>query len=329
MRVWPTTLKDSTGPRLGLVVFALAALAGHDAAAQLPPASASEEASPEPAPPRYQIELIVFAHTDGDPSEEQFEDEAATARANARSQPVAIEAFGPSLPGSLGFEGRAPGAFDPLRPRSEDPATATGPLADPEPIPAADDPLGTDADAAALDATEPADPFEFIDPFGTLAAEGESADDSEEEFAFRFLRPDELQLRSAYSVMDRLGAYRVLAHGGWVQDGLDEANAKPMDLAYLGTTNPRGTVKLYLGRFLHVAVDLEYQTPPRSAVDTFGLAEIDIGRWYRLKTERNAIRSGELHYIDHPLFGVLVLITPAPEEEEIIEDDTGVLAPAA
>jgi hypothetical protein len=43
--------------------------------------------------------------------------------------------------------------------------------------------------------------------------------------------------------------------------------------------------------------------------------------------ERRA-RSGELHYVDHPMFGLLFLISPAPEENAPVDDDTSVLAPA-
>jgi hypothetical protein len=42
------------------------------------------------------------------------------------------------------------------------------------------------------------------------------------------------------------------------------------------------------------------------------LGEIDLGPRYVLTAERQT-RSGELHYFDHPAFGVLVMITPVPE----------------
>jgi hypothetical protein len=39
-------------------------------------------------------------------------------------------------------------------------------------------------------------------------------------------------------------------------------------------------------------------------------------------------RSGELHYVDHPMFGLLFLIAPVREEHPPVGDDTSVLAPA-
>jgi hypothetical protein len=38
------------------------------------------------------------------------------------------------------------------------------------------------------------------------------------------------------------------------------------------------------------------------------------------------MRSGELHFFDHPAFGVIVVVRPQPDEPETLEDD---LTPAA
>ncbi len=97
-----------------------------------------------------------------------------------------------------------------------------------------------------------------------------------------------------------------------MQPGLPEDRAKPFDLALLGVTNPRGNVRVYLSRFLHVSLDLSYQdgtgvTAPEPAGNE--LREIALPPRYRLTTERQT-RSGELHYFDHPAFGVLVRVTP-------------------
>lgn len=330
--------------------------------------------------PRYQIELIVFAHTDGDPNEEVFDTDVVPP-----SPPLPTAALDPGSPlltlealearrSAFGDPSRSPPGRSLGGPPDAEPERSTAPGQAAELRAPAAEPLEP-AGAAVADSLEPGDagaddPFEFIDPFGTLADDEPGAIDPAGEPApeprVRFLRPDELTLGDADRVLSRLGAYRVLAHGGWIQDGLDEANAEPVNLSYLGTTNPRGTVTLYLGRFLHVALDLFYEVPPPGgtaapgpapgslvpggsapgalgaggispgaagpggrAFAGRGLSEVATPRWYELKAERNAIRSGELHYIDHPLLGVLVLVTPAPEETEVLEDDTAVLAPAA
>jgi hypothetical protein len=138
-------------------------------------------------------------------------------------------------------------------------------------------------------------------------------------FRFRLLEPQELQLTPHYETLRRVDAYVPLVHAGWVQQGLPQEQARPFDLALLGALNPRGTVLLYLTRFLHVQVNLTYQDPTQGATPAppvFGdreLRELELAPRYRLRAERQT-RSGELHYFDHPAFGVLVLVTPLPAD---------------
>jgi hypothetical protein len=150
-------------------------------------------------------------------------------------------------------------------------------------------------------------------------------------FWFRVLRADELGLANTLARLENLRAYRILASGGWVQEGLSESASQPMDLSNLGVVNPLGTLRLHVSRFLHLGVDLEFREQPLATEGVVSLPstfeDVPTMTKYRMVAQRRA-RSGELHYIDHPLFGLLFLISPAPEEGELIEDDTGVLAPA-
>lgn len=81
-----------------------------------------------------------------------------------------------------------------------------------------------------------------------------------------------------------------------------------------------GLLSLTLGRYLHLAVDLSWNQG-----DEFG----EVKR-YRLH-ERRRMRSGELHHIDSPRFGLLARIEaweePEPEPETIQETDGGDPAP--
>jgi hypothetical protein len=129
---------------------------------------------------------------------------------------------------------------------------------------------------------------------------------------FRPLSAAELQLRSEYQRLSRLPDYVPLLHAGWVQAALPEDQAPVFDLAMLGLSNPRGTVRVYLSRFLHVNLDVTYQAASPAAGNG-ELDEFTIAPRYTLLTERN-VRSGELHYFDHPAFGVLLKITPLPAQ---------------
>jgi hypothetical protein len=103
-----------------------------------------------------------------------------------------------------------------------------------------------------------------------------------------------------------------------VQPGLPEDDAQPFDLKVLGSVNPSGTIRVHLSarNFLHVTLDLTYRAdtaaPPLVAAD--GLDELVFAPRYHLAATRT-VRSGELHYFDHPAFGVLVRVTPVPTSD--------------
>ncbi len=78
-----------------------------------------------------------------------------------------------------------------------------------------------------------------------------------------------------------------------------------------------GTITVGLQRYLYVALDLVFQPgdlPP--LVDGTPMPP------FRL-SETRRLRSKELHYFDHPLFGAIVLITPRPAPPELIDPLTG------
>ena len=127
--------------------------------------------------------------------------------------------------------------------------------------------------------------------------------------------------------------YRLLRHFAWRQPGLDAREAKairvnvgrafdlylPEDIApydefipasaavrpdrerAVRSTTVAGTLKVRLGRFLHMEALLVF-------------TDEEEGRSYRLAESRK-MRSTELHYIDNPRFGILTRILPIEEPE--------------
>jgi hypothetical protein len=241
----------------GILAFAAASVACATAAvAQAPPAA-------EPAlPPRYEVEVIVFAHRDFDPTEERFDQTLN------------------------GFDDGAAAALREV-PFFDESTFALPPQAAPQTV---------------------FEPLAEVDPAAAERAEA---------LRVRPLAPEELKLGVEYRKIRALSAYEPLVHVGWVQPGLPEADAVPMDLGTLGILNPRGTVRVHLSRFLHITLDLTYQAKASAASSTApasdGLDEIVLAPQYRLQVARN-VRSNELHYFDHPAFGVLVRVTPVPAE---------------
>ena len=214
----------------------------------------SRRAAEPQLPPQYEVEIIVFANRNFDPTEERFE----------------------PTPNGFGDDAAA------LR----------------------EVPVFDDTNFAPRGTADAVDPLAPVDPLAAQRAEA---------LRIRPLRPEELKLGNEYRKLRAIAAYEPLVHAGWVQPGLPEADAEPFDLKTLGVLNPRGTVRVHLSRFLHITLDLTYQA--ERDVDAGGRQPATGStrscsrRSYRLAATRNA-RSNELHYFDHPAFGVLVRVTP-------------------
>jgi len=118
--------------------------------------------------------------------------------------------------------------------------------------------------------------------------------------------------------------YKVLARKSWLQPGLDNAQAVDIEItpnAQSGSTGSiSGSIKIVLERYLHIYTDLVYRRPAPSVAtsdDAFNPGVSQSG--YRPEAayvirEHRRMRSRELHYIDHPLVGMLIKIVPVKTE---------------
>ena len=118
------------------------------------------------------------------------------------------------------------------------------------------------------------------------------------------------RLAGVTAALRRSGGYRPLVHLYWRQGLVEPAHTRAIDIARLaGTLDsgavPRveGTLRLSVARYLHLETDLR-------------LIDVESGQFmeealpvYRMRQSRR-MRSGELHYLDHPRFGLIALITP-------------------
>jgi len=133
--------------------------------------------------------------------------------------------------------------------------------------------------------------------------------------------------------------YRLLRHLAWRQPGLDDSEARAVRIA-LGDTIPmfipeelgaypeffpgsasatperaqsintnviKGSIKVRLGRFLHMDARLTF-------------TDEQTGQSFRLAQSRK-MRSGELHYIDNPRFGLLTKITPLDDDSDTAAEE--------
>ncbi|MEK7323131.1 MAG: CsiV family protein [Pseudomonadota bacterium] len=134
---------------------------------------------------------------------------------------------------------------------------------------------------------------------------------------WRLLKPAELAMGGVYQRLRASPRYRPVLHTGWVQP-LDNTDRKAGVHIYSGMQNEapataadvgvfrkiNGTVGLRRGRFLHTDVDLIYtMTAPGADANSGATPPV------RLITIRR-LRNNEVHYLDHPLFGVIISVNP-------------------
>lgn len=139
------------------------------------------------------------------------------------------------------------------------------------------------------------------------------------------LSDDELTLHEVFEHLERLDAYNPVLHVGWTQPGYPQNDTVKLPLA--GFVAPPegfdGSFALYLGRYLHLIVDLTL-TPPVAAAEyldedgavqeyEYELAPLDGPIRYYLQEDR-IVKNGEMRYFDHPKFGVIALVNRVLEE---------------
>jgi len=83
-----------------------------------------------------------------------------------------------------------------------------------------------------------------------------------------------------------------------------------------------GTIKITHGKYLHLEVDILYriQPPENNEFNIFGFKKQDESLTVFRMQQSRRMRSSELHYFDHPLFGMLAIITPYQLPEQQIDD---------
>ena len=148
------------------------------------------------------------------------------------------------------------------------------------------------------------------------------------ETSYKDVKPE--ILKTEYKRINYSKEYNVLFYGSWRQTGLDDKKAFEIDIEELKNTHKKsskntitGNFKLVLARYLHIYSEMEYQrnlanasvekaiTSSESTIENITLKNEN----YPMKIHRR-MRSKELHYIDHPLVGVLIQINPVKVSEE-------------
>jgi hypothetical protein len=105
--------------------------------------------------------------------------------------------------------------------------------------------------------------------------------------------PSAYRLSGIWQALRASAGYRPLRHLAWTQRGASQRSAPEILVGEQPDAPVQGVVQVSRARFLHVKADLLY---------------LDADGSYRF-TVRRRMRSNELHYMDHPMFGLLVIAT--------------------
>ena len=171
--------------------------------------------------------------------------------------------------------------------------------------------------------------------------------------SYKVLDASTYQLTPEVEKISESKTQRVIFHTSWRQPGLDKKQALPIyfkqevpappvvenqnnaqhenegDLQSASSSSSilEGILRVTLARYLHLEAELSYRNKipevensdnPFSVLDNESeRKEIDKQGVIHLKQKRRRIRSKELHYLDHPVLGMLVRITPYEIPEDL------------
>ncbi|WP_051678522.1 CsiV family protein [Thiomicrospira pelophila] len=136
----------------------------------------------------------------------------------------------------------------------------------------------------------------------------------------RLLTAESFTLNEEVEKMTTEKGYDVLAHFAWRQNALSREEALPVlvdqfvQQRRLESSILFGTIRMYQERFPHVQVNLEIDRQiPQAVLERFTEHQhLDIDwiteGWRFQINESRRVRFGEIHYLDHPIFGVLIKV---------------------
>ncbi|MCM8855220.1 MAG: peptidoglycan binding protein CsiV [Candidatus Thiodiazotropha sp.] len=147
--------------------------------------------------------------------------------------------------------------------------------------------------------------------------------------AFRALPAEERALNNAWGAMRRSRDYRPLYHAAWRQPMKDPKHAQQIHFSLLPADGGQasdlnlpkleGSLKFGIQRYLHLDVDIALHKAVSGNATQSSSDDFNFGpsfKHYRLQDSRR-MRSGKLHYIDHPVIGLLTIAKryemPQPE----------------
>ena len=259
----------------------------------------------------YATEVIIFERTDpAGPGPEELVWE------RGRTWPAKVRAFAEPEPWRIA-------SLDPLtRACLEFPRLDVAPIQVPEaegidPEAPGIQPLEADLEAMPLDGLAPLEPIATVPPppidprlsphpLLDLLSAAARQQEAQRRDSYRWLPTQTHVLKTEARRLRNAEDLDIIWHGRWIQPVPSRSAGQPLMLNAQTAPNGdhlSGTLQVTLGRYLHFDARLWLEQPPQSPAAA--------APYMQLKQART-MRSGELHYLDHPRMGVLVRIDPLP-----------------
>ncbi len=160
--------------------------------------------------------------------------------------------------------------------------------------------------------------------------------DTSQEFAYKILNSSRNRLGGVYRVLKLSSEYRPLYHVSWQQEATERRESRYVHIQKLDgeavmpvantTEEPDfieqlnmpdriidGSIRIRSGFYLHADIDLSYfkQLPPENKILRTSEESFQSGNEktvIKLKETRK-IKLNEIHYFDHPMFGVILQVS--------------------
>jgi hypothetical protein len=127
--------------------------------------------------------------------------------------------------------------------------------------------------------------------------------------AYGQVKPEAMLLNNTYNKLVRNSNYQPLLHVSWIQPARSNQVNRGVHLGVTGNNGTdvlNGILKIQRGHYLHLLMDMEYMPGEVSRTHEDQFSEPAI---YRIK-EKRRFRLNEVHYLDHPKFGIIVTVKP-------------------
>lgn len=150
--------------------------------------------------------------------------------------------------------------------------------------------------------------------------------------SYKFEPSNTFLLASEDGRLQRSNVYRVVFHRAWIQPVPDRDRLRPVLIQIRepsgGPPRIEGIIGVTRGRYLHLDAKLWYAVQPTQTTTAMDSNVAEEPLYMELREQRR-MRSGELHYLDHPKIGVLARVDPIAPPEALLAELARLGAPQA